>query len=58
LEPKPGFKVSFQNEDINQYIYQKGNLPLFTTLWAKIVLSIHLYSFFTVFYFMGIAGFP
>jgi len=50
--------LTTQSEEINQYLNQKGQLPLFTSLWAKLILFMHIYAFFTVFFFLGIAGFP
>jgi hypothetical protein len=27
-------------------------------VWSKIILGIHTYNFFTIFFFLGIPGFP
>jgi len=37
---------------------RKGLFHFFVHFWAKIVLLIHIYIIFTVFFFLGISGFP
>lgn len=50
--------VTFEDANINQLINQDRQSGLFADIWSKIVLVSHTYNFLTVWYFLGMVGFP
>jgi hypothetical protein len=50
--------VTFDDTSINQLIHQNRSSGVFADIWAKIRLVATTYNFVTVWYYLGMAGFP
>ena len=50
--------VNFDDSNINQLIHQNRESGMFANIWSKIMLLGFTYNFITVWYFLGIVGFP
>lgn len=51
-------KDNENNCGIEFIMYQKKEESRLSKFWSKAVLLIHTYNFFTIFFFLGIEGFP